>query len=83
MVTCTIKSTEARLNSANISLQQDHIELYVQDRLFSIEHRDHNDNILKVYQGPELSRLIASAIARGRRYANTAHGTDIYYLGER
>lgn len=80
MVTFTVKVTDRHLTGDKVSIQQAHILSYVHGEMDSIELRDYNDNLLKVYKDRELAQLIGSAITRGRRRAENG---DFYYLGDR
>lgn len=83
MVSCIIRVKDAYVNSSNVSLQPTHIELFVKGELFSIVLADQRNEVIKEFQGPELAKLIGSGIANGKRVANTSHGAQYYYLGER
>jgi len=83
MISAIIRVKDAYINSSNVSLQQEHLELFIQGKLFSVVLADTKNNVLQEFKGPDLSRLIASAINNGKRIANTSHGTDYYYLGDR
>jgi len=85
MVTCKICTADKHIDSKFVSIQQEHVRLYVDGKLFSVELYDFQRNFIKEYKDFELSKLIGSAIAKGRRVGNnrTTGEPEFYYLGDR
>jgi hypothetical protein len=85
MVTCAIRISEKNEKSEFVSIQQNHVELYVKGQLYSIILWDKTGSVIKEYKDQELSQLIGSAISRGRRKGINAFNdqTEFYFLGNR
>lgn len=85
MISAIIRVSEKYVNSDHVSIQQEHIELYLSGSLYSVCLFTKDNEFLKEYRDRDLTRLIGSAVTNGRRSA-TNHFTgaqEFYYLGER
>lgn len=84
MVSCIIRLTEKYENSANVSLQQEHIELFIAGQLRSIVVSNWPYTVVSEYEGQALAKLVGSAITNGRRQAYRDGLSDgFYYLAAR
>lgn len=83
MISSIVRVKDKYVDSNNVSLQPEHLNLYINGKLISIVLADTNDNIIAEFKGPALTQLMASAIANGKRTVETYRGTEHYYLGNR
>ncbi len=80
MITSIIRVTSKYVNSASVSIQHEHLDLYLKGQLYGILLCDMDMNLLKEYRDAELAKLLGSAISNGRRRASNG---ETYYLGNR
>jgi len=85
MVTCTIRVSERHEESSCVSIQQEHVELYIKGQLCSLIVCRKDGTFLREYKDHDLAKLIGSAISRGRRKGVNffTNDTEFYFLGDR
>lgn len=86
MISCIVRVTDRYIDSGRVSLQQQHLDLYVAGQLASVVLFTKDlTTFIKEYKGQDLRDLIASAIRRGRNTApNPFTGAEeYYYLADR
>jgi hypothetical protein len=85
MITSVIRISPQHENSDYISIQQAHVDLFVRGQLHSVLLMNMSSEILQEYKGIELSKLIGSAISRGRKTGTNylTNLSEFYYLGDR
>jgi hypothetical protein len=81
MINVVVYVTDKYKDSGKFSLQQTHLELYVQGKLRYLELRSYDNEFLCSYTEEKLGQVMSSALARGHRWP--AAGGDPYYLADR
>jgi hypothetical protein len=85
MISAIIRVGEKYAKSDFISIQQEHIKLYLEGSLYSVCLFTKENEFLKEYKDRDLQELLGSALANGRRTAvnHFTGAQEFYYLGKR